>query len=149
MEVTKNCRNHVGDKCVICNKVCSSPWLLERHRKRCQHAFQIGFTGSESCLDKNAQGPENPLFGSSALYRCGICSKTYSQKDDLKRHMEVMKMHEDHGGNTCDVCKPECLAAWQLEKHRKAQVLQVIEKFKCWVCSKVFTKQQEFDIHVE
>ena len=47
MEVTKNRRNHVGDMCDICNKVCLSPWLLEEHHSR-KHPHVLS---KESLLD--------------------------------------------------------------------------------------------------
>ena len=75
-------------------------------------------------------------------FNCQICHRSYSNKYNLKKHMNV---HDDSKGFKCDVCLKVFPSKSGLERHYKTHTGE--KPFACQSCDKKFAQKGHLDRH--
>ena len=84
----------------------------------------------------------------SGLYNCRDCSEKFSDRKQLKNHLNLEHDHADQPQFPCDhceliFCKSKKLALHQAVEHRTVQ-----DKYMCTVCSKEFKDKERLKKHM-
>ena len=74
-------------------------------------------------------------------YKCELCDKSFSQVDNLKRH--IHKVHEDY---KCDLCSNSFSSRQTLKRHIN-RVHEGSKDYKCDSCGKSFSKIYKLKTH--
>ncbi len=79
------------------------------------------------------------------MYSCQLCSKNYTYKNGLKRH--VQHRHEGSEGHLCDRCG--LLFTWSGDLSRHRQSIHLNRRYSCNRCDKSFTRQDSLTHHIK
>ncbi|KAH3694695.1 zinc finger protein 271-like [Dreissena polymorpha] len=104
-------------KCLICQRLCDTKYHVKRH------ILSHG--------------------GSLKPFQCDQCDKSFSQKCDLNRHLNV---HNTARNFTCSVCGKSFKRSDYLAKHER-QYCGVLKPFKCQKCHKGFEDENQVRVH--
>ena len=83
-------------------------------------------------------------------FQCQNCSKLYSSKDYLKRH--IYSVHEGHKDYKCDICNKSFSQNHELKSHvqkKHPKDGEIPETFYCDVCAKPLADKRNLDRHVK
>ncbi|KXJ22829.1 Zinc finger and SCAN domain-containing protein 22 [Exaiptasia diaphana] len=98
--------------------------------------------------DQNGSGlsPTEPSAKRTRL-ECQTCGKTFSRKDNLKRHMKVHQKEQKH---QCVRCGKKFSRRDYLVKHQKVHEKHVVDReFKCNNCGQTFSSVGELRSHLK
>ncbi|XP_072382253.1 uncharacterized protein [Diabrotica undecimpunctata] len=87
---------------------------------------------------------KEPVSQYKTNYKCYICSKYFSDKYTLQRH--VMAVHNEEKSFTCKECNISLKTPDSLRKHMQIHTDE--DMFECRVCSKKFRKKYLHDDHM-
>ena len=86
-------------------------------------------------------------FGEYCSFQCDQCTKTFTRKGKLEKHMQICNAVGDVGG-TCEFCSETFEFTIDLERHRKKiSGTDGKAKYVCWYCNKVNCSFELRDIH--
>ena len=83
-------------------------------------------------------------------FQCQNCSKLYSSKDYLKRH--IYSVHEGHKDYECDICNKSFSQNYELKSHvqkKHPKDGEIPEIFYCDVCAKPLADKRNLDRHIK
>ncbi|KAL9974065.1 hypothetical protein ACROYT_G011063 [Oculina patagonica] len=113
------------------------------------------FNGLEGCVDQQnscyqeGAGLEGaPLAKKAAAsYECRTCERTFSRKDNLKRHILVHTREKPH---VCPLCNKRFARPGDLKRHKKRvhQNRAVQRSFRCGTCGETFNNMAPYQAHV-
>jgi hypothetical protein len=95
-------------------------------------------------------------------YICNLCDKTFSRKDNYKRHVDTV--HTDSCRFSCEICKKEFKWKSSCKKHlekcknkgtnlelkfitHKFEKVSKVKKYKCGECGKTYTRTSNLYAH--
>ena len=93
---------------------------------------------------KNAD-PLNVDEGIKNHHKCDICSKSFNNKNNLKRH--IINAHNELT-HQCEFCEQRYYKPSDLRKHTK-RVHEQIRNHKCDTCTKAFTSKKDLMVHID
>ncbi|PSN32708.1 hypothetical protein C0J52_26976, partial [Blattella germanica] len=76
-------------------------------------------------------------------FQCKICCKTFTRKNDLKRHMII---HSSSPPYQCKICSKYFNQKSNLDRHRYTHTDK--HPFQCEICSKSFTQKSYLSTHM-
>ena len=85
------------------------------------------------------------------LFRCDVCQKGYTRKNDLERHLSINQCEPDlEYVFPCTLCEKQFTLKRTLQRHIVAiheQNLNLNHSFQCNVCRKGFSRQDHLGEH--
>lgn len=169
--------NHM---CELCYKVFESRENLMRHLKihddkerkrfKCEQCDKRFMTNVD--LGKHSNAVHERL----RLHECDICGRNFSQRNNLKRHLEEVHRTDGmkfecyvcskvlatghslkrhiliHNGPkyTCDICQREFTRVYELNVHKKLHEDEsLVNQLKCEFCGKLFLKRSNLKAHID
>ncbi|CAL1294548.1 unnamed protein product [Larinioides sclopetarius] len=100
-------------------------------------------SNKEPNTSSDYRDPATPVKSSQCLV-CPTCSKSFSRKDALKRHM---KTHSNEKLFTCQICEKSFARKDHLMCHMKTHSVET--DFKCDICDKSFQRKHCFAMHMK
>ena len=79
------------------------------------------------------------LCGKKVEHKCGKCSRLFSCKDALRRHLCIQKVTS----HDCNVCAKSFQHGWMLARHIKA----VHKDLSCTICGAKFNSKMLLKLH--
>lgn len=123
----------------------SSPGLLPSHLSCPVNPVSPSLKQQSSSRDVLASKPLDSNFDNSHgdLYRCEVCSRTFSNLQCLHRHQQY---RNDEGGYRCTLCCKLLKGRSEIKRHFQNHTF---ERFQgCKSCGKRFVKADALKIHI-
>ena len=144
-----------NNQCLTCSKIFSHKWKLERHMKIHVKA-EASRQGDEvpnqeystEVVEVNPEAaPSNPTN------TCLTCSKVFSQKSSLVRHMKIhvkaeVARQEDNEDNPNISVEPLESSEVHPEEHGAEVAAAVVPSHACFSCPKIFKTKRWLDRHI-
>ncbi|XP_031628843.1 zinc finger protein 91-like [Contarinia nasturtii] len=85
---------------------------------------------------------------SSGPYPCTSCKEVFITASDLIDHKTKCKKEtNDNAGHECPICKMLFSQKYSLLRHMQLEHDPNVEKFRCKLCSRVYTDKSKFENH--
>ncbi|XP_055956243.1 uncharacterized protein LOC126816854 isoform X2 [Patella vulgata] len=98
----------------------------------------------KSVSEYSEKGGTNLIQNSGGnLYRCDICSKSFTTSSSLQKHIRI---HTSEKPYRCGVCSKSFTTSGSLQKHIRIHTSE--KRYKCNVCSKSFTTISSLQKHI-
>ena len=136
-------------ECSTCNKIFQVRKCFERHecvisglkKYKCSQC-EMKFTSTHYVTQhkKRVHKPEEEKY----IFRCEICSKSYSSKSNLQMHIELV--HSENDKSKCKQCGKHYASKQNLQKHETN--VHNPKSYKCKVCEEIFPTSHSLLSHI-
>ena len=108
--------------CITCRKKFKTEWALAKHLE----------------------------YGKYCSLQCEKCTKTFTQKHDLVKHVKICNKVDDDSGGTCDICFEAFEFRIDLERHRKSSTNPDGSlRFPCGYCEEKNCSFEMLGTHIQ
>eukprot|EP00117_Sycon_ciliatum_P045371 scpid62829/ scgid32621/ Zinc finger protein 587 len=136
-------------QCEHCSGRFKDPDSLAEHSRKCgqtpleKHTHRCGMCSESFPLKASLEQHKTGSHGPFRFYECTICSKSFKDKHDFRRHERI---HSGERPFKCPTCNKSFSQASNLEKHRR--IHSDDKPHECDVCGKSFIERAKLQRHL-